>query len=143
MLLMLLACFASDPTPCLPDAPVPDEPRAAGCVVVQDGGILLVRTAGGWSIPGGSIEAGESTAEAAARETREESGVTVEAKEVACVVASKGFVAHRCEPIGGSPHADGVESFASRYVSAEELGAWEPAVFRFPDQVDAYRDALP
>ena len=43
-----------------------------------NGKILVVeQTAGGWSLPGGMVEAGETLAEAAAREAEEEAGFKV------------------------------------------------------------------
>lgn len=57
--------------------------RAAGAVVRDaDGRFLLVlRTkepeAGVWTVPGGSVESGESFAQAAAREVLEETGLVV------------------------------------------------------------------
>lgn len=56
---------------------------AAGAVVRDPAGrLLLVRRAhdpeaGRWSLPGGRVEAGESPAEAAAREVTEETGLEV------------------------------------------------------------------
>lgn len=44
----------------------------------ENGKILVVeQTAGGWSLPGGVVEAGETLAEAAAREAEEEAGFKV------------------------------------------------------------------
>lgn len=66
-----------------PDFPIP----GVGAVVLREvegrTEVLLIRRgsepmAGGWSLPGGVIELGESIREACVRETREETGLTVE-----------------------------------------------------------------
>jgi 8-oxo-dGTP diphosphatase len=51
----------------------------AGVWVQHDGSVLMVRHEGetAWSEPGGKVDPGESFAEAARRETEEETGVTV------------------------------------------------------------------
>ena len=142
ILLLVLGCSRSA-VPCVPNTPPPEAPRAAGCIVVSNGGLLMVRTAGGWSIPGGGVEPGESTAETAARETLEESGVTVTSRDVACVARDTAFVAHRCDAVAaGAPTPDGWEAYEARYVSAEELASWPEDAFRFPAQVETYRAAL-
>ena len=49
-----------------------------GCIVVRDNKLLLVRNRQGlWSTPGGHLDFGESPEVCAARETFEETGVTV------------------------------------------------------------------
>jgi 8-oxo-dGTP diphosphatase len=56
-------------------------------VVVQGGDVLLIRRGrepllGTWSLPGGLLEVGESTAEGVVREVFEETGVRVRAVEI-------------------------------------------------------------
>ena len=54
-----------------------------GVVDVEQGALLLVRRghepgAGRWSVPGGRVEKGETLRQAAEREAREETGLTLE-----------------------------------------------------------------
>ena len=62
----------------------PDNPLVGvGAVIVQDGGVLLIRRGqppllGEWSLPGGLLECGETLREATVREAREETGLVVE-----------------------------------------------------------------
>lgn len=57
-----------------------------GCIVMHEGRTLLVRNQRDrWSTPGGLLEFGESPASAAARETLEETGVTVRNVEFVAV----------------------------------------------------------
>ena len=54
-----------------------------GAVIVKEGKVLLVKRryeplAGRWSLPGGTLELGETLAEGVAREMREETGLEVE-----------------------------------------------------------------
>ena len=64
---------------------------AAVCVQREDGTVLLTQRAAGkefafcWEFPGGSALAGESGRNAASRELREETGLTVEPLELALV----------------------------------------------------------
>lgn len=69
------------------DATDTEQPAIAAAVIVHDGKVLLVkrRVSEGslsWQFPAGAVEAGESAEDAAVRETREETGLTVEASKV-------------------------------------------------------------
>ena len=89
-----------------------------GAVVVQDGKVLLIKRrfeplAGQWSLPGGTLEVGETLTTGVARELREETGLEVEVGPVVEVFDRILFDAdHRvryhfvlidylCRPIGG------------------------------------------
>jgi 8-oxo-dGTP diphosphatase len=70
----------------------PSVPRVGvGAVVLDAGRVLLVRRgkpplAGKWSLPGGMLELGETTAEAARREVAEECGLTIRVGELAGIL---------------------------------------------------------
>jgi mutator protein MutT len=62
-----------------------------GAVVLDRGRVLLVRrggqpSSGRWSLPGGLVELGETTAEAVRRELREECGIEITVAGLAGVV---------------------------------------------------------
>ncbi len=69
----------------------PQQPNVGvGVIIVQDGKVLVVQrgrepAAGTWAFPGGRLELGETLAEAAVREAREETGLEIEPGEVAAV----------------------------------------------------------
>lgn len=84
-----------DPTPVLP--PPGRVTQASGVCFTEDGRIVLVRGSGGWSLPGGHPEPGETAVEALTREVREE----------ACAVVDRSAYlgAQRVEdPGGGEPY---------------------------------------
>ena len=70
----------------------PGVPRVGvGAVVLDAGRVLLVRRgkpplAGKWSLPGGMLELGETTAEAARREVAEECGLQIRVGELAGIL---------------------------------------------------------
>lgn len=66
----------------------PEHPLiGVGAIIIEAGRVVLVKRAhppiqGQWSIPGGVLEIGEMVREAAIREAREETGLTVEPGEL-------------------------------------------------------------
>jgi 8-oxo-dGTP diphosphatase len=96
---------------------------AVGVVISQEGQILLNRRAidpgkGRWSFPSGYVDLGESTASAAVREVKEETGYDVELRGLVGVYSTASrpvvFVVYAGDVIGGAlmPN-DEVEEIAS------------------------------
>jgi ADP-ribose pyrophosphatase YjhB (NUDIX family) len=117
-------------------------------VVFQDGRLLLVRERedGGWTLPGGWAEVGQSASESVEREVLEESGYIVKAtKLLACWDRSKHphppipFHAYRlvfrCELLGGAPSASSetteVGFFAEDQIPPLSLARTVPQQIRF------------
>ena len=109
------------------EKPAPVE--CAGAVVRDGGGrLLLVRrgrppAAGRWSVPGGRIEPGETAAEAAVREVREETGLDVEVGAV-LITALVGDGLFR------------VQDFAAQVVGGELAAGDDAAEVRWVDVAD-------
>lgn len=65
----------------------PNSPQSAvGAIVIRENRVLLVKRSnlpgkGLWAIPGGRVKLGETLKEAARREVKEETGVTIRAKD--------------------------------------------------------------
>jgi ADP-ribose pyrophosphatase YjhB (NUDIX family) len=138
----LLAC-AVTPSPCEPPGTQVDRARAAGCVVVVDDQLLLIRGSEGWSIPGGYVDGQEPASAAAARETAEEAGLAVRALSPTCASEAKAFVAFTCEPTGTlALRPDGRETTDARWFTAEALRALADDELRFPEQREAYERAF-
>jgi 8-oxo-dGTP diphosphatase len=66
----------------------PDRPMVGiGAIIIEDSRVLLIKRGhpplmGEWSIPGGMLELAETVRQAAIREAREETGLTVDAEEL-------------------------------------------------------------
>ncbi len=87
-----------------------DPTPTAGVALVDDGGrILLGRRAddGSWCLPGGRLEPGESFADCARRECREELGHDVELEGIIAVLSDPATQTHRY-PDGTELHFVGV-----------------------------------
>ncbi len=120
-----------------PGRPVP----AVAALVFRDGSVLLVKrrdepNRGRWSPPGGSLELGETVEEAAARETLEETGVTVRPVRVVDVrdfldKDVDGRVRWHyvlmnvlCDYVSGEPYPASDADHA-RFIPLKELGEYE------------------
>ncbi|MFF2809619.1 NUDIX domain-containing protein [Streptomyces sp. NPDC058000] len=98
------------------------------------GRVLLVRNEDSWSLPGGRREGGETLAEAAVRETKEEAGVVVEAGSVVHVseridaAVHDVFTVFRAEFLSGEPMADEHDEDVSEaaWVTVEGASALMP-----------------
>jgi mutator protein MutT len=116
----------------------PDQPLVGvGAVIVEAGRVLLVKRghpplAGEWSIPGGVLEVGETVREAAVREALEETGLTVEPRDLLGVFDrvlpdETGRTKYHyvlidflCRRIAGEPQAAG-DAAEARWFTKEEL----------------------
>ena len=116
----------------------PDAPRVAvGALVLHEGRLLVVERGnppaeGVWALPGGSVELGETMAEACEREVLEETGVVVRAGKVvhsfdAIVREDDGRVRFHyvivdleCEYVSGDVVA-GCDARSARFVTREEF----------------------
>lgn len=106
---------------------------AASAVITDDAGrVLLVLRGtepekGRWSVPGGSVEPGETLAEAAAREAFEETGLRVKVlDELWCVTIPAGdgrvFEVHDfAATVTGGELAPGDDADDARWVTPAEL----------------------
>jgi ADP-ribose pyrophosphatase YjhB (NUDIX family) len=113
---------------------------SVNAVVVNDAGeILLIRRTdnGNWAVPGGAIDLAESVAQAAVRETLEESGIECAITGIVGIYSDPRHVilytsngearqefsiVLTATPLGGQPRSSS-ESSAVRWVPASELPA--------------------
>ena len=117
----------------------PDSPLVGvGAVIIDKGRVLLVKRghpplSGEWSIPGGALEVGEMVREAAVREVKEETGLSVEATELLGVydrVLRDGggrilyhyvLIDFLCRRVGGELEAAG-DAEEARWFTPQETG---------------------
>jgi ADP-ribose pyrophosphatase YjhB (NUDIX family) len=109
----------------------------AGCFVVERGRVLLLRRGiepalGRWTFPGGFVDAGETPAETALRETVEEVRMTVRLGRVLGVYADPAHPLHAVIVYLAEPGADGpslsAEAIEVRYFAPDEL-PWDELAF--------------
>ena len=97
-------------------------PAVSVLPIDQAGRLLLVRHAGhhdGWAVLGGAVEVGESPAEAAIRETREETGVEVRLVRLLDVLGGPDYEVHY-------PNGDQVAYVTAVYEAAIIAGSPAP-----------------
>jgi len=104
---------------------------AVNTAVIHEGKILLTKRNDYhvWCLPGGGVEDGESLAEAAIRETREETGVDVTLTRLVGVYSRLGgipdvnvhAVLYEAKPIGGELKTQPGETLEARYFLPNEL----------------------
>lgn len=114
-------------------------PAVSALVRDMEGRLLLVRQRDGgvWSTPGGSVEPGESPADAVVRETWEEAGLWVEPVRLVGVFGGPELVLRypngdetqyvnvvfECAVRAGQPRPDGDEIVETRFCTPAEAGA--------------------
>jgi ADP-ribose pyrophosphatase YjhB (NUDIX family) len=111
----------------------------AGVVIIQDGQVLLGKNEryGTWGLPGGLVENGESVAQAALREIREELGIDVQLTRLIGVYSrphwrNGGYhvVVFAARPVGGTLQPDPGEVVDARYFDPAALPDLLPAGMR-------------
>jgi 8-oxo-dGTP diphosphatase len=119
----------------------------AGAIVELDGGIVLIQRAiepgyGKWTFPGGFVERGEVAEEAAARETLEETGLTIETTGIVGLYTYEGQIpaiaVFSARATGGEPEPLD-ETLAVKRFPRDELPWSELA---FPSTEQALKDYL-
>ena len=125
-----------------PDAPAATCVAPCAFAAVRDitGRLLLVRRCdtGDWELPGGHVDPGESTSDAAIRETAEESGIIVEITGLAGLYTDPGHViadprtgqvrqpfavCFDARPLSGSLAGDQVETSDARWFTTADIPA--------------------
>jgi ADP-ribose pyrophosphatase YjhB (NUDIX family) len=141
LLILLAACSTEQAPPCNFEG-APDQSPSAGCLVVHDGDLLLVKNQQNkFGPPGGMVDSGESSQCAAERETFEETGVEVVAREQFRQFAN-GFRLYWCEPVSPAPTPRILQRLEIREVGFYPPSEFDALVWRFPEQAEMYVDAL-
>ena len=112
----------------------------AGCLLASNGAVLMVqqRLNGSWALPGGTAESGERAVCTAARETGEETGLTVQVLQH-LLTLDNGFHIYRCAYTGEQALApqDWIEIRAVAWQDARQRAVvpWRFSAQR--DQIEA------
>jgi len=116
--------------------------------IARDGQVLLVRQSYGkryWSLPGGSMEHGESVEQAAVREAKEETGLDVRLTRLVGVYSKPAqnalAVCFEAEVVGGSIQEATDEIVECGYFRPEALP--EPIRGHLRERIADWRQGLP
>jgi 8-oxo-dGTP pyrophosphatase MutT (NUDIX family) len=140
---------------CDPDVRI-KKPLAAGCLVRNsDSELLMVQSADDlkWTFPAGNVESWlEKPQEAAARETLEETDITVNVNEAACAVKSftfpldiDSFTGYCCSenPAGQNPSSGSApEIVAAKFLDRDTIANFLDDELRFPGQKQLLLDVI-
>lgn len=131
-------------------APVGDEPAIAAAVITHEGRVLLVKRrvkegSLSWQFPAGAVEAGESASQAAIRETKEETGLTVtDSKALGERVhpaTGRTMIYVACDFVAGDAHvADEEELSEFAWLKHSQLAEYVP--YGFFEPVQEHLDAV-
>jgi 8-oxo-dGTP diphosphatase len=110
-------------------------PSAYG-IVIKDGALLLSKQVGGYDLPGGGVDLGESPEEAVIREIKEETGLTATNSKILEVRVSyfklprsyDEFVEaimfyYKCDYVSGNFSVEGFDEYEKEYAETPE---WVP-----------------
>lgn len=149
---ILIAVSACDPRPAAPacraQAPTPEREANAGCVILDQDHLLVLRHrfGGELGIPGGASQKGESAQCTAHRETWEETGLDVRVgRELGRL--RYGYTLYRCHPEGDLDRS--TEPVLPWFARLETTGVeWMPLEalprdqWRYREQVDAFLELV-
>ena len=115
---------------------------AAITAVIQNGKVLWTQREDFevWCLPGGSVEDGETVAEAAVREVQEETGIDVYLTSLVGIYSRLGLYADihglvfTATPIGGKLQTQPGETIAADYFSVDNLP--EPLLFGYRQRIE-------
>ncbi len=122
-----------------------DPKVVAGTICTLEGGVVLLRRGiepamGKWVFPGGYVDRGESTAEAAVRETREESRLEVVPRSLLGVYSYSGspnvIIVYVADVVGGTLAAGDESTEAGAFPLSRV--PWDDLAF--PSTVEALKD---
>ncbi len=129
--------YFNDPQAPLPNSVVP----AASAVVVNEGGELLLQRRSDndqWALPGGTMDVGETLAQTATREVKEETGLDV---EVTGIVGIYSDPSHVIEYPDGEVRQEFNVCFSARMLGGQLASSAESKEVRWVSPAEL--DALP